>query len=117
MTTTTDVENFPGFPNGIQGYDLIMDMKKQCERFGTTVKQEHVESVDFSSRPFKLNTYKNTYYADTLIISTGATAKYLGLENEESLIGRGVSACATCDGWFFKGNLYIFVCKMIDYQT
>ena len=71
LTTTTDVENFPGFPDGILGYDLIMDMKKQTERFGTKFLQEHVESVDFSSRPYKLSTYKNTYYADTVIIASG----------------------------------------------
>ena len=104
MTTTTDVENFPGFPDGILGYDLIMAMKQQSEKFGTTFKQEHVESVDFKTRPFQLHTYKNTYYADTLIIASGASAKYLGLHNEQRLIGRGVSACATCDGWFFKNK-------------
>eukprot|EP01084_Bolivina_argentea_P098008 176173_1 len=104
LTTTTDVENFPGFPDGILGYDLIMNMKTQTEKFGTIFKQEHVESVDFSMRPFKLNTYRNTYYCDTLIIASGASAKYLGLENEQRLIGHGVSACATCDGWFFKGQ-------------
>ena len=93
MTTTTDVENFPGFPDGILGYDLIMDMKKQTEKFGTIFKQEHVESVDFSSRPFKLNTYRNTYYADTLIVASGASAKYLGLPNEQRLIGHSISMC------------------------
>jgi len=102
LTTTTDVENFPGFPDGILGYDLIMDMKKQAEKFGTVFKAEHVESVDFSTRPFRLNTHKSVYYADSVIIASGASAKYLGLPNEQRLIGHGVSACATCDGWFFK---------------
>ena len=104
LTTTTEVENYPGFPDGIMGYDLIMNMRAQSERFGTIFKQEHVESVNFDKRPFELNTYKNTYFADTVIIASGASAKYLGLSNEQRLIGRGVSACATCDGYFFKGH-------------
>lgn len=79
-----------------------MDMKAQTERFGTSFIQEHVESVDFSQRPFTLKTSKNTYYADSLIIASGASAKYLGLQNEQRLVGHGVSACATCDGFFFK---------------
>lgn len=103
LTITTDVENFPGFPEGIQGPELMEKMTKQAERFGAKIMQENVESVDFSNKPFKIKTTANEYQAETVIIATGAEVKWLGLENETRLRGKGVTACATCDGFFFKG--------------
>ncbi|RLA64751.1 MAG: thioredoxin-disulfide reductase [Epsilonproteobacteria bacterium] len=106
LTTTTEVENFPGFPEGIQGPELMERMKKQAQRFGTEYVQTTVTSVDLSKRPFKVVCENNTeLLANTLIISSGASAKYLGIPNEKELIGRGVSACATCDGFFFKDRV------------
>lgn len=102
LMTTTDVENYPGFAEGIMGPDLMMVTRKQAERFGTRFITKNVTKVDFSKRPFKLWIDEDLYQAKTVIISTGASAKYLGLENERRLLGRGVSACATCDGAFFK---------------
>lgn len=102
LMTTTDVENYPGFPDGIMGPDLMMITRKQAERFGTRFITKNVTRVDFSQRPFKIWIDEDLYEAKTVIISTGASAKYLGLENERRLLGRGVSACATCDGAFFK---------------
>lgn len=107
LMTTTEVDNFPGYPNGIQGPEMMEDLRKQAERFGTVVRYEFVSSVDFSSRPFKVTvSEKETLLADTVIISTGATAKWLELESEQRLrkISGGVSACAVCDGFFFKGQ-------------
>ena len=103
LTITTDVENFPGFPEGIQGPELMQKMTKQAERFGAEIVQENVVSVDFSNKPFKIKTDNNEYQSKTVIIATGAEVKWLGLENETRLRGRGVTACATCDGFFFKG--------------
>lgn len=102
LMTTTDVENFPGFPEGIMGPDLMTVTKKQAERFGTRFLSRNVTKVDLSSRPYKVWVGDDEYQAKSLILSTGASAKYLGLENERRLLGRGVSACATCDGAFFK---------------
>lgn len=102
LMTTTDVENFPGFAEGIMGPDLMMVTRKQAERFGTRFITKNVTKVDFSQRPFKVWVDEDLYLSKTIIISTGASAKYLGLENERRLLGRGVSACATCDGAFFK---------------
>jgi thioredoxin reductase (NADPH) len=105
LTTTTDVENFPGYPEGVTGPDMMEDLKKQAERFGTRVEWGMVTSVDFSKRPFKLVVDdKQPYEAETVIIATGATAKYLGLKSEQKFKGAGVSACATCDGFFYKGK-------------
>jgi thioredoxin reductase (NADPH) len=109
LTTTTEVENFPGFPEGIMGTDLVEDMKKQAERFGTVCKFETVEKVDFSQRPYKVISDSAEYTADTIIISTGASARYLGLPNELALIGHGVSGCATCDGFFFRDKEVVVV--------
>lgn len=107
--TTTDVENYPGFSSGILGPDLMSEMKRQAERFGTRIISQTVESVDFSKRPFGVMAGGEQYSAKSVIISTGAFAKRLGLESEKKLYGRGVSACATCDGYFFKGKKVIVV--------
>jgi thioredoxin reductase (NADPH) len=105
LTTTTEVENFPGYPSGITGPEMMEDLKKQAERFGTDVRWGMITEVDASARPFKVKADDGKeILAETLIISTGATAKYLGLESEEKFKGGGVSACATCDGFFYKGR-------------
>ena len=106
LTITTDVENYPGFADGIMGPEMMEVFKRQAERFGTVVKAETGTKVDLSQRPFTVETANDeTYRCETLIISTGASALYLGLENETKLQGRGVSACATCDGFFFKDKV------------
>lgn len=106
LTTTTDVENFPGFPEGIMGPELMQHMKSQAKRFGTEYINAHVTHVDFSKRPFIIKTDAGQEYsAQVIILATGASAKYLGLPNEKELIGRGVSACATCDGFFYRDRV------------
>jgi thioredoxin reductase (NADPH) len=103
LTSTTDIENFPGYAEGISGPAMMEDLKKQALRFGTDVRFGIVSSVDFSSRPLKVVIDENKIIeAHTVIIATGATAKYLGLESEKRFIGQGVSACATCDGFFYR---------------
>lgn len=102
LTITTEVENFPGFPEGIQGPELMQKMTVQAERFGASIVQENVASVDLSSKPYKVKTDNNEYQAHSIIIATGAEVKWLGLPNESRLRGKGVTACATCDGFFFK---------------
>ncbi|MCB9073272.1 MAG: thioredoxin-disulfide reductase [Bdellovibrionaceae bacterium] len=109
LMTTTDVENFPGFPDGVMGPELMSVMKKQAERFGTRFLARNVTKVDFSSRPFKVWVGNDMYQARSLIISTGASAKYLGIESERKFLGRGVSACATCDGAFFRNQEVVIV--------
>ena len=110
LTTTTDVENFPGFPEGVLGPQLVEDMKKQAANFGTEFIQTVVEKIDFDSKPFKLYLgNKQIIETRTVIISTGAEAKYLGIENEKEYIGRGVSACATCDAFFYRGKEVVVV--------
>jgi thioredoxin reductase (NADPH) len=105
LTTTTEVENFPGYPEGIDGPAMMEDFKKQAERFGADIRWGVVTDVDTTKRPFKVKIDDgNELEADTIIIATGATAKYLGLESEERFKGGGVSACATCDGFFYKGK-------------
>jgi thioredoxin reductase (NADPH) len=110
LLITTDVENYPGFPEGIQGPELIDLMRRQAARFGTEFVDDNVTQVDFSSRPFHLTTgTQGTIRADAVIVATGATARWLGLPSEERLKGHGVSACATCDGFFFKGKDLVVV--------
>jgi thioredoxin reductase (NADPH) len=105
LTITTEVENYPGYPNGTQGPEMMEDFRKQAQRFGTEIRWSYVNKVDFSSRPFKVQVDdKDWLTADSVIISTGASAKWLGLESEQRLNGYGVSACAVCDGFFFKGQ-------------
>lgn len=102
LTTTTDVENWPGGPHNLQGNQLVSDMKLHAERMGAEIIIDHIDSVDLGSKPYKLISGKETYTCDALIICTGAYAKYLGLESEAKFQGIGVSACATCDGFFYK---------------
>lgn len=102
LTTTTDVDNWPADAMGVQGPELMERFKQHAERFDTEIISDHIESVDFSTRPFVLTGGSSQYTCDSLIIATGASAKYLGLPSEEAFKGRGVSACATCDGFFYK---------------
>ncbi|HPT13240.1 MAG TPA: thioredoxin-disulfide reductase, partial [Bacteroidales bacterium] len=104
LTTTTEVDNFPGYPNGTKGPELMEDMQRQAERFGTDIRFGIINEVDFSQRPFKAVTDDGkTIQAETVIIATGASARWLGLESEKQYNGHGVSACATCDGFFYRG--------------
>ncbi|WP_373532083.1 thioredoxin-disulfide reductase [Vampirovibrio sp.] len=109
LTITTDVENFPGFPEGIMGPELMEKFQAQAERFGTQVIYDTVTEVDVSKRPFKVVADDGTYTADTLIVATGASAKWIGLESEQKLLGHGVSSCATCDGAFFRNKEVLVV--------
>jgi len=104
LTTTTDVDNWPGGPEGLQGPGLMMDMQAHAERFGTEVIFDHITAVDLSERPFTLQGDSQAYRCDALILATGASARYLGLPSEEAFKGKGVSACATCDGFFYRNK-------------
>ncbi len=104
LTTTTEVDNWPGDADGVQGPELMARMLKHAERFNTEVIFDHIHTADLGSRPFKLTGDDGVYTCDALVIATGASARYLGLESEEAFKGRGVSACATCDGFFYRGK-------------
>ncbi|MGB0712402.1 MAG: thioredoxin-disulfide reductase [Gammaproteobacteria bacterium] len=104
LTTTTDVDNWPGDVEGLQGPALMQRMQQHAERFNTEIIFDHIHEVDLSQRPFQLKGDSNNFTADALIIATGASAQYLGLESEEAFKGKGVSACATCDGFFYRGQ-------------
>jgi len=104
LTTTTDVDNYPGYKDGVQGPEMMEDFKAQAERFGTEIIWDHINETDLSKPPFILKGDDATYSCDALIIATGASAQYLGLPSEDAFAGRGVSACATCDGFFYRGK-------------
>src|ERR1700685_2772337 len=109
LSMTTLVENFPGFPEGIMGPQLVENMRKQAERFGAEYRMAHLTSADLSQRPFLLHLGKHQVHAQSLIIASGASARWLGLPNEQKLIGHGVSSCATCDGFFFSGKEIVVI--------
>ena len=109
LTITTDVENYPGFPKGIMGPELMDHFREQAKRFGAECHFEHVNKVDFKSTPYRIWVGDKTYSADSIIIATGASAKMLGLDSENQLMGYGVSACATCDGFFYKDKKVLVV--------
>lgn len=109
LTITTDIENFPGFKNGVLGPILMKDMEEQAKRFGTEIIYKKATAVNFKKQPFEILSDEKAYYAKTCIIATGASAKWLGLESEKRLRGKGISGCATCDGFFFKGKNVIVV--------
>ncbi|SFR50975.1 thioredoxin-disulfide reductase [Thiomicrospira sp. ALE5] len=104
LTTTTEVDNWPGDPEGLTGPDLMVRMQQHAERFGTEILFDHIHTADLSQRPFKLTGDSGEYTCDALIIATGASAKYLGLDSEKAFMGKGVSACATCDGFFYRNQ-------------
>lgn len=109
LMLTTDVDDFPGFPQGIQGPELMTNMRQQAERFHTRFINEDVTTVDFSTKPFTIHTETQTITSETVIVATGASARWLGLDSEQKFIGRGVSACAVCDGLFFKDKDLIVI--------
>jgi thioredoxin reductase (NADPH) len=109
LALTTLVENFPGFPEGIMGPQLVENMRKQAERFGAEYRMAHLTSVDLSQRPFLLHLGKHQVHTEALIIASGASARWLGIPNEQKLIGHGVSSCATCDGFFFSGKEIVVI--------
>src|SRR5215467_5593809 len=109
LSLTTLVENFPGFPEGIMGPQLVENMRKQAQRFGAEYRMAHLTSADLSQRPFVLHLGHQQVHAQTLIIASGASARWLGLPHEQQLIGHGVSSCATCDGFFFSGKEIVVV--------
>ena len=107
LTTTTDVDNWPGDVEGVMGPDLMVRMQQHAERFGTEILFDHINEVDLQNRPFTLKGDSGTYTCDALILATGASARYLGLESEEAFKGKGVSACATCDGFFYRNTKFL----------
>ena len=113
LMITTDIENFPGYPEGIAGPAMMQDLKKQAERFGTQCLLQEVDAVDFSQKPFKVVSKGREYFAKAVIVATGATARYLGIDSEKKLMGKGVSACATCDGAFLKVKKLLLLAVVI----
>lgn len=109
LSLTTLVENFPGFPDGVQGPDLMMAMKEQAKKFGADIRQIDVQGVNFTGRPFRIKSSSEEFLAKSVIIATGASARMIGLESEKKLLGKGVSTCATCDGAFFRNQRVIVV--------
>src|SRR5512141_3240837 len=109
LSLTTLVDNFPGFPDGVQGPELIENMRKQASRFGAEYRTGHITKADLSQRPFAITMGKETIQTKSLIIASGASARWLGLPNEQALIGHGVSSCATCDGFFFSGKEIVVI--------
>ncbi|MCL5431084.1 MAG: FAD-dependent oxidoreductase, partial [Candidatus Marsarchaeota archaeon] len=109
LLLTTKVENYPAFPDGIDGPELVESMRKQAEKFGARFANEDVVDIDFSSKPFKIKTSSSEYEANSVIIATGASAKWLGIPSEQKYIGKGISSCATCDAPFFKGKNVVVV--------
>jgi len=109
LTTTTEVDNWPGDVEGLQGPDLMQRMLEHAERFDTEMIHDHINQVDFSNKPYTLTGDNGTYTADAVVVATGASAKYLGLESEQAFMGRGVSACATCDGFFYRDREVVVV--------
>ncbi len=109
LMVTSDVENYPGYPDGIMGPEMMQDFRRQAERFGAEFLTDDVTEVDFSERPFRITVHKDVYLARSVIVATGASARWLGLDSEQRLQGRGVSACATCDGAFFKEKQIVVV--------
>ncbi len=109
LSLTSNIENFPGFPEGISGLELVENMKKQAQGFGAEYRMENVVEADLSSRPFTIKTGEETYQAHSLIIASGASAQLIGLESEKILLGKGVSTCATCDGFFYRGQEVVVV--------
>ncbi|HRP02885.1 MAG TPA: thioredoxin-disulfide reductase [Candidatus Kapabacteria bacterium] len=109
LTITTEVENYPGFPDGVQGPEMMEILRKQAQKFGAITKYETIESVDFTNKPFRLTSESGDYTADSIIIATGAKAKLLEIPSEQTYWGAGISACATCDGFFFRGEKIIVI--------
>src|ERR671930_866586 len=109
LMITSDVENYPGYPDGVMGPQMMTEFRQQAERFGTDFLTDDVTAVDFSERPFRVWVGNDEYRANAVIVATGASARWLGLESEKRLQGRGVSACATCDGAFFKDQHIVVV--------
>ena len=109
LMITSDVENYPGYPDGVMGPAMMTDFRRQAERFGTEFVTDEVTKVDFSERPFRVWVEKDEYRAKAVIVATGASARWLGLESEQRLQGRGVSACATCDGAFFRDKPIVVI--------
>lgn len=109
LSLTSNIENFPGFPEGIGGLELVDNMKKQAERFGAEYRMENAVEADLSSRPFTIKTGQETYQSHSLIIASGASARLLGLEGEKRMLGKGVSTCATCDGFFYRGQEVVVI--------
>ena len=109
LTITTEVENYPGFPDGIMGPQLMDNFRRQAEKFGTTFITDEVSAVDLTKRPFTITVGRKIIESDAVIIATGATARLLGLESERRMMGRGISACATCDGWFFRDKEIVVI--------